>query len=427
MTKEEYLSKLRQRLQGFDQEIIEEIMQDYEEHFNLGYAQHKSDEEIIASLGSIDELIKEMEQCYERHQKNSIYIDFSDLNSSLSELKRSFKDLGENLKNEFKDMNFNFSSDDFADFEVHDLSSENEFGEAMQRFTFPDTVRSIKVNGFYGEIEVRPGDELAVEYECEGSKKTKLMSPLCTNVQDDELTIQIENLHTYGHIVKFSPDMRLFLYVPEFIETLSFNNCSDDITIEEVHLEQLDSKLAGSCINIRESQIKKCSCTTASGDMRIENCEIDSLALTTSSGELEVLDCELAKATLAAKSGDIQVIGGSSRMIVANSISGDVQINSEGCEAYAINTTSGDIQLTISNECAMQLNSVSGDVEVYLLASINGFVAAASTVSGDINICFDDLDKDDLPNGIYQYAREGEEMEVKIKAKTTSGDIYIHE
>lgn len=429
MTKYEYLSQLKNKLQGFDEEVVEEIMQDYEEHFNLGYAQHKSDEEIIASLGSIDELVKEMEECYKRHQSNGIYVDLSGLNSSLKDLKKGLKEMGQTLKKEFEDVDFNFTiynddSSDFNDLEVKDFSDFDDLG--VQKFTFTD-IQNIVVDSFYGDIEIHHGDTVYVEYECEGSKKSKLMSPLYTKVQGETLTISIESLKTYGHIVKHTPDMRLFIYVPDSVETIKLSNCTAYISIEEISIQNVEAELTNSDIDMRDSRVNNCSLTSYSGDIHLDDCEIDTLKLTTYSGDIEVTDSTFGKATLSSKSGDVSVVEGSSRMIVAGSISGDVEINSSGCEAYSLNTTSGDIRLIVENECAMQVTSISGDIDIELLDSVNGFIAATKTVSGDIAVSFEDLNRNELPSGIYQYSRDREEMEVKMQIKTTSGDITIHE
>lgn len=60
MNKAEYMDNLRKGLSGFDKEVREEIINDYEEHFAEGLAIGKSEDEICAELGSVDELVKEL-------------------------------------------------------------------------------------------------------------------------------------------------------------------------------------------------------------------------------------------------------------------------------------------------------------------------------------------------------------------------------
>ena len=62
MTKVEYMAQLRSGLCGFDKEIRDEIISDYEEHFDEGIALGKSEDEICKELGSVEELINELKE-----------------------------------------------------------------------------------------------------------------------------------------------------------------------------------------------------------------------------------------------------------------------------------------------------------------------------------------------------------------------------
>ncbi len=52
MRKSEYLDLLRFYLQKFPKEVIDDIIQDYEEHFAIGIDHGKTEEEIAEELGS---------------------------------------------------------------------------------------------------------------------------------------------------------------------------------------------------------------------------------------------------------------------------------------------------------------------------------------------------------------------------------------
>ena len=56
MSKEEYISSLQVALQGFEEDLAQEIVTDYEERFIVGMENGKTEEQIIAELGSIEEL-----------------------------------------------------------------------------------------------------------------------------------------------------------------------------------------------------------------------------------------------------------------------------------------------------------------------------------------------------------------------------------
>lgn len=60
MTKAEYMEMLQQRLERFSNELQEEILEDYRQHFAEGEAEGKSEEELIAELGDIEDMICEL-------------------------------------------------------------------------------------------------------------------------------------------------------------------------------------------------------------------------------------------------------------------------------------------------------------------------------------------------------------------------------
>ena len=62
MTKIEYMTELKAGLCGFDKEIRDEIINDYEEHFDEGISLGKSEDEICKELGSVSELVDELKE-----------------------------------------------------------------------------------------------------------------------------------------------------------------------------------------------------------------------------------------------------------------------------------------------------------------------------------------------------------------------------
>ena len=60
MSRMEYMNKLINALSGFEAEIRDEIVNDYEDHFVNGLRSGKTEDEIAEELGSIDELISDL-------------------------------------------------------------------------------------------------------------------------------------------------------------------------------------------------------------------------------------------------------------------------------------------------------------------------------------------------------------------------------
>ncbi len=62
MTKAAYMAELKAGLCGFDKEIRDEIINDYDEHFEEGIALGKTEDEICKELGSVEELVEELKE-----------------------------------------------------------------------------------------------------------------------------------------------------------------------------------------------------------------------------------------------------------------------------------------------------------------------------------------------------------------------------
>lgn len=60
MTKKQFLTKLNTSLKGLSSDEREDILQDFEEHFTIGLEEGKTEEQISASLGSPQQIAKEL-------------------------------------------------------------------------------------------------------------------------------------------------------------------------------------------------------------------------------------------------------------------------------------------------------------------------------------------------------------------------------
>lgn len=70
MNKIEYLNALKEALKYVDITVMEEIVSDYEEHFQVGMENGKSEEQICRELGLINDLVKEINEVYNTGDKN---------------------------------------------------------------------------------------------------------------------------------------------------------------------------------------------------------------------------------------------------------------------------------------------------------------------------------------------------------------------
>ncbi|MFD1067170.1 DUF1700 domain-containing protein [Oceanobacillus locisalsi] len=71
MNKLDFLEELAVYLQNLSSEEQKEIIQDFEEHFEMGRAEGKSDKEIVHSLGSPQQIAKELQPAQENERKQA--------------------------------------------------------------------------------------------------------------------------------------------------------------------------------------------------------------------------------------------------------------------------------------------------------------------------------------------------------------------
>lgn len=74
MNREEFLNDLQTHLHGLSDTEIQDILWDYEEHFNIGLSKGKSEEEISRELGKPSEIAKNYNQPYKNYQENESYV-----------------------------------------------------------------------------------------------------------------------------------------------------------------------------------------------------------------------------------------------------------------------------------------------------------------------------------------------------------------
>ncbi len=122
MNKTEYLSALKKALKDTDESVMEEIVLDYEEHFQVGMENGKSEEQICEELGSIEDLVKEIKEVY---------------NTDNKEDKKTYEDQTNSKNNKFKEWYSN----------IHNIDSE-KIGDAINNAldSAGDAISKIDVN-----------------------------------------------------------------------------------------------------------------------------------------------------------------------------------------------------------------------------------------------------------------------------------------
>ena len=241
MTKEEYMDKLRSALAGYSESVSDEIISDYEEHFEEGLKAGKTDDEIISNLGDIDEMTQNLEdvKCGKEEK--------SDRKAS-SSASVSFSSLSVIIDTQDTDIEME-PSDDAS---VHVSFEEDRKGEHEYSFTENDGTLHLSVAGAPEKRTI--------------FSNVKAFRNLGVNL-------------TAGR-------SRLRVTVPE--------------KTEEVKIESKSGDVSASSVKSREISI-----SSYCGDVECELMKCDSISLRSISGDVELKKSRSEKAEMKSTSGDI--------------------------------------------------------------------------------------------------------------------------
>lgn len=147
MNKTEYLSALKEALKDTDESVMEEIVLDYEEHFQIGMENGKGEEQICVELGAIDDLVKEIKEAYHTNhseeKSEESKVEDSEENKEEKEDNKSFDEQANN-KNIFKDWYSNIHSIDGEKLGDAINNALDSAGDAISKIDVNEISRTLK-------------------------------------------------------------------------------------------------------------------------------------------------------------------------------------------------------------------------------------------------------------------------------------------
>ena len=427
MNKQEYMDKLKEALKSFDEEVRNEIVADYEEHFDMGLASGKTEEEVIAELGSIEELVKELKELNGETKKgfslDDININGEDVVNAINDVAKGFagflgslagtitkgagkmsesvSDGAESFADSFKS-NFESVSDKVIN-KTNELAKEvaesykaargEEAGrEATKEETVSETedlasgnAESIVVEADCAEIEVGESDSDKIEV-----KYTNFGSP------NQKLAFRFESYTQNG--VFYAKVKR------QFSTTNFFKSLSCPRILLEVKLPK---------------GMKKVEINTASGKIDCKYVESDFLKVHNVSGSIDINDTKVNNLECGNVSGCISIEATEAKYVSANSVSGKTNLTGT-FEETRVSTTSGVTSLDIAKAEKITVSSISGTTNIHL-AECSGYDADISAMSGNSNCSFGDSNMKGSRGGHFTLG----DGSVKIKISAMSGNTNI--
>ena len=234
MKKNEFFAQLRTVFAGMDEELIMDILSDYENHFNEGMENGKSEEEICEELGNVEEIRQA----------------FLDENPAA--------------------MTINVNSDSDA---VGNSDIYNRFYPGIQRVNAQLTDADIEIKkSSTNEVELSVTGGIADDMEALKETLRVSASVGTLSIQQEKkagISVSYAASRLFGlKVGKYSAGIAIHIAVPEQFEKIKVKSISGDI-------------------KANNSNAKTLLIHTGSGDVGVEDCQADELFASSISGSAE--------------------------------------------------------------------------------------------------------------------------------------------
>lgn len=489
MTKEKYMSELETKLDVFGEDIKNEIVSDYEEHFRMGLAGGKTEDQICRELGSIDELVSELNKLTGKQDDGKSAgskrtgFEFNIDDETKEKFSKAAENLGENVSDAMKSFagflgtlaanvvntsqkvggNAFESAGEFAG-KASEKAGEfaGKAGEKASEFAdkasvkaeefaksfmagFETATESIadkatkfakEVSQSYNTARNKDAAQAAQTAQAFGEEKTEAGESEAVNVQEGCSSEECDS-------VIISADCADIIISESEDETVRFNYTNHG-TVNQQLAYKFDFHQEGKTIYASVKKrpgttnfFKSMSCPSIELEVFIPE-GLKNVAISTMSGEIKAEDVSVEQVDMKTMSGDIDIDNCVFKALEATTLSGD--INTEDCTSVSasFSTVSGDLNFEGNSE-SINAKTTSGDLNISgsNVADIN-----ANSISGDVEVELEGVDgylahvkttcgdiSLDFGNESLDIIRGGSYVmgsgEVKINASTVSGDISI--
>lgn len=388
MTKADYMNKLQEKLEQFNQGLQEEILEDYEQHFAEGLAMGKTEEEIIEELGNIEEMIQEFSE--EDYKQEMIPADAEREESPEQAYSGTYRAIV--LDGMVADVAVRESED--GRIYVH-YDNEDEKMKQMYRFY------QYEENGiFYVGVKQREGMEMP------GAKRMVLFG---------RTIFSFQNAGSRG------ADISLELEVPKGFPSVQVSTLSGDIEVRGLHVGELQLNTNSGDLEVENVETASLETRTTSGDLLIRETKSGKLSIQTSSGDVELGKVDAESCVIKTGSGDVCTGLLKGKAVSVGTGSGDVELRADA-EEYIIKTGSGDVAAAVFEKAKdIRVGTGSGDVELRVTA-VPGAEIHVTTGSGDIEIYGSGVNHCGGRENSYTYG----DASCKVKVTTGSGDVSVN-
>lgn len=417
MTRAEYMSKLQEQLDKFGNELQQEIMEDYNQHFAEGEAEGRTDEEIIQELGNIEDMIREL-----RYTEAEVQPD----GSGAAAQAQGCGEAGSAAQG---------SGADGAAEGVDQVAVSND---KAHEGGFKGVVLK---TGVADIVLVQSEDNaIHVDYRNDGSAEDKMKYEFYQYEKDGVFYAGIRRNKNYNdgtqrsfsigpttitfhnnfNVGSRNKEIVLIARVPKKIPEVKMETSSGDIEISRLTLAKAKIVTGSGDVSISEVVLEKLEATTASGDITAKEVAAETQSFTTASGDIQMDEVKSCRTNIMTASGDLSCTAAVFEKLDVKTASGDVDLKADAGQ-YHVTTASGDVDLCTGKVPEkVEATTASGDINLEMRA-IEGAEVKVNSRSGDISINHKDNSINARSGNVYTFG----DGACKVSATTVSGDVCV--
>lgn len=434
MRSEEYLRAVEEALQGYDEEMVKELMASLNEHFEQGLSEGRSEEALCEELGAVEDLVSELNTMENAKLENA------ERKARVFSVEEQHKSYGE-----YSDQGAGIS----ADASKGEAHTETALAKRVSPKGYP--VSKIYAELGFAEVKLLHTDEgipyIRLQRGSDEPESVRLEEYFNGDIYEVRLVKNEgaqyrENRSIWSQIfagltngaaaLGLGVHLALELYIPAEIRELCVKQSSGDISGDELNIPVLKLTSGSGDIDLNHVQADTLEARSASGDVTLENIAGVTVTVGSTSGDLDVQDVKAVNMTVHSTSGDLDLDSCiADERLGVNTTSGDIDLNESHARRLEVNTisgdatvcvrcaqavlgsTSGDLEVTFLGDVDARLNTVSGDLNVRLKNDRRGFCAQTQTVSGDVHVHYAGT------SGHY-----GKHASVNVGSQTSRLDIH---
>lgn len=359
MTKAEYMELLQKRLERFSSELQEEILEDYRQHFAEGEAEGKSEEELIAELGDIEDMICELPEDRRTGAGNEKALDMQ--GNMLAVTENGGNSNGENS---------NSGNGNGTNWGANSNNGVDGGWEREKSFVYEGAYEAVVLDGKVATmlVEESPDDKIYVEYRDNSEVQRHAYYQYVENGTFYAGFRRIESMYEANEGKR-----GFFERILNVIDNMQYESgVKQEITFRvklPKGLNAIHVKGSSGKVEVKGLVTKQLKVEGGSGRLSMERVQAESIKCGNGSGRISLHEVVALNVKCGTGSGRIEGDGVKAEMLKCGTGSGSIQV-SAAAKVIKMDTGSGRIEVN----CARAVEE-----------------AAFSTGSGSVRVCMDDL------------------------------------